>query len=153
MSSDKMNKKETMVLWTINQLKASEGNFITISEKQAQRSLAWYKANKDKFTLEGSLPRQAYTLVLLKYMGINPEEVPVVYENERQIIWHSFNFCPYLEACKRLNLDTRVVCKEAYEKSVQVLISCFHPNLKFSRNYSKIRPYKDYCEEIIELID
>ena len=148
-----MNNREKMILDAIKQILKSKGDFIKISKEQIQRSLAWYKANKDQLNLGGALPRQAYAMVLLKYMGINPEEVPVVYENERQIIWHSFNFCPHLEACKRLNLDTRVICKEAYEKSVQVLISCLHSNLKFSRNYSKIRPHEDYCEEIVELID
>lgn len=146
-----MNNGEEMILDAIKQIKKNRGDVIKISKEEIQRSLTWYKANKNKLNLDGALLRQAYTMVLLKFMSIDPKEVPVVYENEKQIIWHSFNFCPNLEACKRLNLDTRVICKGAYEKSVQVLISCLNSNLKFSRNYSKIRPYEDYCEEIIEL--
>jgi len=148
-----MNTRERMILNTIEQIRRSGGDFVKISAEQTQKRLVWYEANKDRLNLDGAFPRQAYTMVLLKCMGINPREVPVVYEDERKIIWHSFNFCPYLEACKRFNLDTRIVCREAYEKPVQVLISRLHTNLKFSRNYLKIRPYEDYCEEIIELID
>ena len=55
-------------------------------------------------------------------MGLMPHEVAVVYEDERRIIWHSTNFCPTLEACLRLGLDTRVVCRAATERSVEALI-------------------------------
>ena len=122
-----------------------------INKELLEKRLRWYEENKDKLNLEGSDVRKAYTLFLIKYLGLNPKEVPVVYENERKIIWRSYNFCPVLEACKRLGKDTREVCKKAEVKSVQELISRINPNLRFSRNYEKIRPYIDYCEETIEL--
>jgi len=93
--------------------------------------------------------RKAYTLFLIQYLGLSPREVPVVYEDERKIVWRSYNFCPVLEACKQLGIDTREACREAEEKPVQELISRINPNLKFSRNYEKIRPYEQYCEEMI----
>ena len=122
-----------------------------INKELLEKRLRWYEENKDKLNLEGSDVRKAYTLFLIKYLGLSPKEVPVVYENERKIIWRSYNFCPVLEACKRLGKDTREVCKKAEEKSVQQLISSINPNLRFSRNYEKIRPYINYCEETIEL--
>lgn len=86
-------------------------------------------------------------------MGLDPREVPVVYEDERTIIWRSVNFCPTLAACCRLGLDTRSVCRAATEGSVQALIARLDPRLRFSRNYATgIRPYADYCEEKIELL-
>jgi hypothetical protein len=51
-----------------------------------------------------------------------------------------------------LGLDTREVCKKVFEKPTEKLIQEINPRLKFTRNYKKIRPYADYCEEIIELI-
>ena len=122
-----------------------------INKELLEKRLRWYEENKDKLNLEGSDVRKAYTLFLIKYLGLSPKEVPVAYENERKIIWRSYNFCPVLEACKRLGKDTREVCKKAEEKSVQQLISSINPNLRFSRNYEKIRPYINYCEETIEL--
>lgn len=86
---------------------------------------------------------------MIQYLGLGPREVPVVYEDERKIIWRSYNFCPVLEACKRLGIDTREVCRQTEEKPFQELISRISPNLKFSRNYEKIRPYEQYCEEMI----
>ena len=133
-------------------IKAQEiGSYEFINKELVEKRLRWYAENKDEIHLKGSDVRKAYTLLLIEYLGLNPEEVPVVYEDERKIVWRSYNFCPVLEACKRLGTDTREVCKKAEEKSVQVLISKINPNLRFSRNYKKIRPYKEYCEEIIEL--
>ncbi|RLF97358.1 nucleoside deaminase, partial [Thermococci archaeon] len=47
----------------------------------------------------------------------------------------------------------RKVCKKGWEKSVQLLIEKINPKLRFTRNYNKIRPYTEYCEEIIELTE
>jgi tRNA(adenine34) deaminase len=63
------------------------------------------------------------------------------------------NPCPTLEACQKLGLDTQVVCKLAYEKPVQAMLSRLDPRLKFTRNYGALRPVSPYCEESIELID
>ena len=134
-------------------LKAQEvGSYEFIHQELLKKRLGWYEQNKDRLELKGPDVRKAYTLLLIRYMGLNQEEVPVVYEDERKIVWRSYNFCPVLEACKRLGMDTREVCKKAEEKSVQDLISRINPNLRFSRNYEKIRPYEKYCEETIELI-
>lgn len=148
-----VNDEEERILSKIEQIKKYNKDYSKIAAEQAQKRLVWYETNKDNLNLVGYLPKQAYTMVLLRAMNIQPEEVPVIYEDEKKIIWHSFNPCPVLEACKRLNLDTRIVCKEGHEKPVQALISRLHPKLRFTRNYHKLRPYKDYCEEIIELID
>ena len=148
MQTSEEKVKETMA----KLIKAQEiGSYEFINKELVEKRLDWYKENKDKIHLKGSNVRKAYTLLLIEYLGLNPEEVPVVYENEGKIVWRSYNFCPVLEACKRLRMDTREVCKKAEEKSVQVLISKINPNLRFSRNYEKIRPYEEYCEEIIEL--
>ncbi len=101
--------------------------------------------------MKGTDVRKAYTLVMLKFMKINPEEVPVVYEDEKKIVWRSYNWCPILEACKRIGVDTRNVCELGEEASVQLMIEKINPKLRFTRNYEKIRPHTDYCEEIIYL--
>ena len=59
------------------------------------------------------------------------------------------NFCPTLEACKILNLDTRKICKLYNENATDVLIKQIDKNLIFVRNYKKLRPYSEYCEEMI----
>ena len=46
-------------------------------------------------------------MFLLEHLGLDAAETPVVFEDERRIVWHSFNFCSTLEACIRLGLDTR----------------------------------------------
>ena len=37
------------------------------------------------------------------------------------------------------------------ENSVQLMIERINPRLHYTRNYEKIRPYTDFCEEIIYL--
>jgi hypothetical protein len=120
-----------------------------IYQEQVEKRLRWYDANKEKVLLQGSDVRKAYTLLLIKYLQLRSDEVPIAYEDERKIVWRSYNFCSMLEACKKLGMDTRDVCK-AGEKAVEALITKVNPNLRFSRNYEKIRPYTDYCEEMIE---
>jgi len=131
-------------------LKAQEiGNYEFVNEESSKKRLRWYEENKGRLNLKGSDVGKAYTLFLIQYLDLSPREVPVVYEDERKIIWRSYNFCPVLQACKRLGMDTREVCRQAEEKPVQELISRISPNLRFSRKYEKIRPYEQYCEEMI----
>jgi len=145
---------ERRVIRQVEQLRACAGDYRSFSAERVQRWLAWWETSRQALDLRGPLPRQAYTLVLLGYLGLDPRTVPVVYEDDRTIIWRSPNFCPTLEACRRLDLDTRVVCRSAAEDSVQALIARLDPRLRFSRNYATgIRPYADYCEEQIVLLD
>jgi tRNA(adenine34) deaminase len=145
---------ERRVAHQVEQLRACAGDYRPFSAERVQRWLAWWEVNRQALDLRGPLPRQAYTLVLLIYMRLDPNAVPVVYEDELTIVWRSTNFCPTLEACCRLGLDTRIVCPAATEGSVQALIARLDARLRFSRNYATgIRPYADYCEETIALLD
>ncbi len=127
-----------------------EGGYGAMAEETIRKRLEWYMRNEGRLDLEGTDVRKAYTLLLLRYLALEPSEVPVIYEDETRIVWRSFNPCPLLEACKRLGLDTRMVCK-SQEPAAQALIEKVNRNLKFSRNYDRIRPRSPYCEEMIEL--
>jgi tRNA(adenine34) deaminase len=148
-----LEDREVSVLKNIDLLiKArEEGGYGRLSQEAARRRLEWYDANRMRLGLEGSIVRRAYTLLLIRYLGLDPAEVPVIYEDEGKIVWRSFNFCPLLEACRRLGLDTREVCRMYQELPVSALISRIDPDLRFSRDYDRIRPYTSFCEEIIEL--
>jgi hypothetical protein len=148
------DEDERRVARQVAQLRACAGDYREFSAARAQRWLAWWEANRQRLDLRGPLPRQAYTLVLLDYLGLDPRDVPVVYEDDTTIIWRSANFCPTLEACRRLGLDTRIVCRDATEAAAQALAACLDPRLRFSRNYAAgLRPHEDYCEEQITLLD
>jgi hypothetical protein len=103
-------------------------------------------------SLIGTEVRKGYQLTLLQ-MGIPESECPVIEETETKITWHAYDFCPYLEAINELGMDTKIVCKYLTESPVQTLLNVLNPNLHFSRNYDKIRPCSEYCEETIELIN
>ena len=156
--------QERRVLRTMEQLRACGGDYRSIHAGLEQKRLAWWEANHGKPRLSGSLVRQAYTLFLLDYLGLDAAEVPVVYEDHRdtmhrdaahrRIVWRSVNFCSMLEGCRRLGLDTRVVCRAATERSVETLIRRLDERLRFGRNYATgIRPYAAYCEEEIWLAE
>ena len=87
--------------------------------------------------------------VFLKKLGITAKEAPVMYRDNRSLVLHSRNFCPTLEACKILDLDTRFVCRYLTEKPTTDLLRQIHPKLRFTRNYERLRPYTPYCEEMI----
>ncbi len=148
----KENEDEKRVAAKMSQLAACHGDYGRLHEELDKKRQAWWEAKGGSMALNGTLPRQAYTMLLLIYMGLDPVDVPVVCEDERKITWRSFNFCPMLEACRRLGLDTRLVCRQGTEASVQNLVARLDPRLRFSRNYRDgMRPYAAYCEESIEI--
>ena len=115
-----------------------------------QRCRKWLEL-LDQSELEGTVVEQAYELFSLRYLCIPPDQVPIVEKTEHKIVYRSYNFCPVLEACKVLGLDTRKVCKNVYERPTQAFLSLINPNLRFERNYERIRPYAEFCEEVIKL--
>ena len=78
-------------------------------------------------------------------------EITAISRDKKKIVLHSRNFCPTLEACKVLKLDTRSVCRHLSEKPTTDLLRQLHPKLRFTRNYEKLRPHTPYCEEMIIL--
>jgi guanine deaminase len=98
-------------------------------------------------------PRQAFDLFFAAYLGLDLSELPVVEESENRITWLSKNPCPTLEACGRLGLDTRVICKAVYEKPTQLFFSRLDPGLRFIRDYGQIRPYAAHCRESLVRLD
>lgn len=131
-----------------------------LSEKEladliTQRRISWLKENKDiPLSKYSELPdeEKAYRIIFFDHMKINPKHSKILRINKRKIKIESANFCPYLEARKKLNLDTKYVCKKIGEPSVQQMCRIINSDLRFRRNYKKIRPHhSDFCEEYLEL--
>jgi tRNA(Arg) A34 adenosine deaminase TadA len=117
-----------------------------------KKRIKWFEENKDNIIkkLRGTDVEKAYQLILMK-IGIKRSEAPIVKRAGEEIVFHSRNFCPALEACRILQLDTRKICKLVFEKPTEELIKRLNPKLKFTRNYERIRPYATFCEEIIKI--
>jgi hypothetical protein len=147
-------ERNTLVQAEIERLcGADDAALERMNEASARKRIAWFGGNRDSFSfLSGDPLDSAYRLLLARF-GIPPEEAPVVRKTEREIVFHSKNFCPTLEACQLLGLDTRHVCRLLNEESTNRLIRCVDPRLRFSRNYEKLRPYAPYCEEMISIED
>jgi tRNA(Arg) A34 adenosine deaminase TadA len=125
----------------------------TLCGDSVRRRLVWYNENMSNFDfLCDDLPESGYRL-LLNRLQITPQEAPIIKKTDKEIVFHSKNFCPTLEACNILGLDTKHVCKRIYETSTDILLKQIDDRLTFSRNYSKLRPYAEYCEERISLSD
>jgi tRNA(Arg) A34 adenosine deaminase TadA len=119
------------------------------NEDSKRKRIEWYLTTKPH--LAGAEPlRRAYELILRK-LDIEETEAPIIKEDGHRIVFHSMNYCPTLEACRILQLDTRRVCKLYNENATQELIRQIDPRLTFTRNYNKLRPYTEYCEEVIAL--
>ncbi|MCX5841384.1 MAG: nucleoside deaminase, partial [Deltaproteobacteria bacterium] len=114
-----------------------------------RKRLEWYAARRKVFPAGMHPLEEAYALLLEK-LGMTEGEAPIVERDGRRIVFHSLNFCPTLEACRILQLDTRRVCRLYNEGATQELIRQIDPRLSFTRNYGKLRPYSAYCEERIE---
>lgn len=123
------------------------------AQQITERRLEWIEQHRDVFRrLRGTEVRKGFQLVLQEYMGIPLQEIPIIEETETKITWGAYDFCPYYEAIKALGMDTRLVCRDATEGPVQAMLNILNPKLRFSRNYERVRPYAEYCEETIELL-
>ena len=125
-----------------------------IESSVARKRIQWcrdYFSHQPKIT--HPTPRDAYELLFFEYMGLTKTDLPVISETATEITWSSQNPCPTLDACIRLGLDTRKICRAAYEKSTQAFISQIDPQLRFKRSYTEIRPYSPFCRESIQRVD
>ena len=157
MRADASFSFEQRVAAHIERLEA--GDLRAVEKRVAQKRLDWLtKRHLDRppgwpLPTEPVSPRRAFELLFVEYMGLSPEELPVVEESDSRITWISQNPCPTLDACCHLGLDTRSVCRSIYEKPVQVFLSQLDPRLRFVRDYSALRPHAPHCREGIVRID
>ncbi|MCB2181758.1 MAG: nucleoside deaminase [Desulfobulbaceae bacterium] len=130
---------------------ANEEKLQQQASQLCRKRVSWFKQNyiSQKRTTKSVLD-EAYQLFLDK-LAITAEEAPVKLREADKLVIHSRNFCPTLEACKILDMDTRFVCLHLTEGPTRELLRQIDPRLNFKRNYEKLRPYTDYCEEMILL--
>ncbi len=124
-----------------------------LNQDSVSRRTAWFQKNRASFGfISPDLLESGYRLLLERFR-IMPDEAPIVHKSKDRVIFHSRNFCPTLEACRILGLDTRQVCRLINENSTDILLKQIDSRLCFSRNYEKLRPYEAYCEEMISISD
>lgn len=124
-----------------------------IEKAVSEKRLKWW-ADHPALKKSGKIsPRDAFECLFFDYMGLKKEDLPILSESENEITWASQNPCPTLIACQQLNLDTRKVCRQAYEKSTQAFISQMDPELRFVRSYEEIRPHAPICRESLIRLD
>jgi tRNA(adenine34) deaminase len=130
---------------------AGPAELLRLAADKAARRVQWFR---ERYVTDhvpsGSPLDDAYALFLAR-LGIGPDEAPVAERTDRRLVIRSANFCPTLEACRILGLDTREVCRTLSEGPTTALLRQLHPGLVFRRNYARLRPYAPYCEEMIEL--
>lgn len=137
----------------VKQLLISGGGIPSNLRNSILRSrLDWIERNRENISgkLEGTDPEKAYRLLLIR-LGISEDEAPIVYKTDEKLVFHSCNFCPTLEACILLGLDTRIICRGLTEKPTDRMIKKINPRLRFTRNYNHLRPRCSECEEMIIL--
>jgi tRNA(adenine34) deaminase len=156
-SSD-VKKSECSLLYNhqirenIKQLRNADSNKLeALAANLKSKRISWF--NTHQFQSDAKNPLDSAYELFLNKLGISSEEAPIVNRQENKLVIHSENFCPTLEACKILGMDTRDVCKKLNEEATQVLLQQIDSRLVFKRNYDAIRPYKPYCEEMIILED
>ncbi len=156
MSSQGQQERDSYVrlfdyIQAVGRIIGEEKAWRILDDLNTERRLAWYRQHKDLLSLEGSVVERGFQAFLLEYVGTSPEEHEIVEKSPTRIVYRSYNYCPTLEACRILGLDTRKVCRLAYERPAQAFLAQIDPRLVFRRNYEQIRPYTPYCEEIIEM--
>jgi len=148
-----MNPFDVEVNKQIQRLK--EMPLSAIEKAVTLKRLRWLENNRSKVAgIKTPInPRSAFNLFFDDYMGVAAKDLEVIDESDRRITWRSKNPCPTLEAARQLEMDTRKVCRGAYEKSTQAFFSRLDPELRFVRDYQSIRPYSGHCLEQIVRLD
>lgn len=117
-----------------------------------EKRLAWLDANPRVAHGTGDPIARGYFAFYEQYLGVRvPGDGEIVESTGERMVTRWWNPCPTLEACKKLGLDTREVCRKAYHEPVQAFLARIDPRLRFERNYNALRPYTPYCEETILL--
>lgn len=136
----------------IEQLRdADKHKLEVLAEDLSKKRLQWYANHGHCLAADGEDILHTAYRVFLQKLGITEEQALIVQRDDKHLTLHCSNYCPTLEACNLLDLDTRFVCKYLTEKPTTDLIRQIHPKLRFTRNYERLRPDSDYCEEMIIL--
>lgn len=117
-----------------------------------KKRLSWFDRNEKALERTGNPVIDGYKMFYESYLGLSiPRDGEIIEATDGQLVTRWWNTCPTLEACQKLGLDTREICKKVYHQPVQALLSKVDQRLRFKRNYEALRPYTPYCEEIIVL--
>jgi hypothetical protein len=108
------------------------------------KGFVWLLKRRRAYSMEDVLK-----LFYMDFLKIDEKHIEVVKLDENELITRCSNPCPILELAKRLNLDTKHVCKEVSEPVCIFVLNKLNPRLVFERNYEHIRPYVESCEERI----
>jgi len=130
---------------------ADEKKLKDLARQLSKKRLKWYADNFSSLSMEGIDVMDMAYHVFLQKLDITEEQAPVVRRDEKHLVLHSKNFCPTLEACTILKFDPRFVCRHLTEQPTTDLLRQIHPRLRFYRNYDRLRPHCEYCEEMISL--
>jgi len=117
-----------------------------------EKRLAWLERNPQAIQHSGDPVEDGYRLFYEGYLGLSmPKDGELVESAAGRMVTRWWNLCPTLEACQKLGLDTREICRQVYERPVERMLQRVDPRLRFRRNYASLRPQQPYCEEIIAL--
>jgi tRNA(Arg) A34 adenosine deaminase TadA len=128
---------------------ASDDQLLQFDKDSTEKRRRWFEEERLEIERVGDNPLLKAYQVLLKKLGIKEGEAPIIRRNDEEIVFRSMNSCPTLEACKVLGLEPRKICKLYNEGATDALEKLVDPRLEFSRNYARMRPEYEYCEEII----
>ena len=125
---------------------------VILEQCVTEKRLTWLEAHLAGFERSDNPVIADYRLFYKVYLGVSvPDDGEIVSQTGSEMVTRWWNHCPTLEACQKLNLDTREICQKAYHQPVQNFLARLDPGLRFDRNYEALRPHTPYCEEIITL--
>ena len=85
-------------------------SYQAIEAEVAEKRIVWFRQHERAVgDYDHPTPRQAFDALFHDYMGLSPDDLPIVSESDTEIVWQSANPCPTLEAVNALKLDPRTV--------------------------------------------
>jgi hypothetical protein len=134
------------------------------AEAYARNHIRWARENMAKLGIQGNDAIAAYELteaffedtrmytfghLMAEPTGYRGHTEFVEKSPKRVVIRHRL-WCPLLQACKDMGIETRPICENlAFPEWESVIKATINP--RFALKANKIRPEADYCEEVYEI--
>lgn len=124
-----------------------------LANVQASNRAGWFKTSREAI---GNLSQDAIgaNKVLKTFMkqvtpGWEADSYTEVVHIPEQVVFRYTGYCPWLEACKMVGLQTKLVCPYVSQRASQASFDLLDERIHIE--ITKFRPDSDYCEEVITL--
>jgi hypothetical protein len=94
-------------------------------------------------------PHDVYRLFYLGFLNMDERYIDIVEITDDRLVTRSTNPCPILKIAEEIGVSTNEICLKTSERGCKFFLRGISKDIEFIRDYKRIRPHVQYCEETI----